>query len=217
MPAIVERRSVSWLRDAPADEVVLTQAQTAPELEAVRDFRVATYRSRSNLEIEDGVDVDRRGFVLGLWTGGELTGCARVLPLPDPEAGISAMGHPVAGEHGMDSEVGRVAVAAQASARTFLALVGLGSQWMLSFTELRTFVAYCAPRLVRLYRHVGARDLGLEVVHAQNQRTYRLVAGRYDVVAGRTRDLMGISADLAGRSSDRYRPASLHIPESLSA
>ena len=213
MPAIVERRSVSLVRDAPGDEVVLTQAQTAPELEAVRDFRVATYRSRSHLEIDDGMEVDKRGFILGLWADGGLAGCARVLPLPDPEAGITSVGHPAARQHGMDCEVGRLAVAAGASARTFLALVGLGSQWILSFSELRTFVAYCAPRLARLYQHVGARDLGVEVVHGQNQRIYRLVAGRFDVVAAQTRGLLGLPARPAGR----YNAESLHVPESLSA
>src|SRR5690242_18592941 len=132
MPGIVERRSVSLLPDGPGSELVLTQAHTASELEAVRNFRVATYRSRSNLEIDDGVEVDRRGLIFGLWAGGELTGCARVLPLPDPGAGISAVSHPAARHHGMESEVGRVAVAAKGSARSFLALVGLGSHWMLS-------------------------------------------------------------------------------------
>ena len=215
MPSIVERRAVSLLLDDPGGEVVLTQAHTASELEAVRDFRVATYRSRSHLEIEDGVEVDRRGLVFGLWAGTELTGCARVLPLPDPEAGISAVDHPAARHHGMECEVGRVAVAAKGSARSFLALVGLGSHWMLTFTDLRTFVAYCAPRLARLYEHVGARDLGLEVVHARNQRTYRLVTGRFDVVAARTRALMGI----AGPSHPVAAPpwVGTRLPERLSA
>jgi hypothetical protein len=215
MPAIVERRSVSLLLDAPASEVVLTQAQTAGELETVRDFRVATYRSRSNLEIEDGVDVDRRGFVFGLWAGAELSGCARVLPLPDDDAGISAVGHPAARHHGMECEVGRMAVSAKSSARSFLALVGLGSQWMLSFTDLRTFVAYCAPRLARLYEHVGARDLGIEVVHAQNHRTYRLVTGRFDVVAARTRALMGIAGPALAPDGAPW--AGSRLPEKLSA
>jgi hypothetical protein len=207
MTTIVERKSVCLLPDDPAGEIRLIQAQTADELAAVRDFRVATYRSRSNLEIADGVDVDERGFVFGLWAGGELRGCARALPLPDPEAGIAAVGHPAARQHGMECEVGRVAVAAKASVRTFLALVGLGAHWMLSFTDLRTFVAYCAPRLARLYEHVGARDLGLEVSHARNQRTYRLVTGRFDLVAARTRALMGISpapwGDLEGEIRER--------------
>ena len=215
MPSIVERRAVSLLLDGPESEVVLTQAQTATDLEAVRDFRVTTYRARSNLEIEDGVDVDRRGLVFGLWAGGELTGCARVLPLPDSEAGISAIGHPAARHHGMECEVGRVAVAAKGSARSFLALVGLGSHWMLSFTDLRTFVAYCAPRLARLYEHVGAKDLGLEVVHARNHRTYRLVTGRFDVVANRTRALMGIP-DPAHTVADQPW-AGTRLPERLSA
>ena len=193
MPRIIERKTVSLVSDTPQDEVVLAQAQTAGELEAVRGFRMETYRSRSHLEIDDGVEVDERGYVFGLWSAGDLRGCARVLPLPDPDAGIAAVGHPSARDHGMQCEVGRVAVAAKASGRSFLSLIGLGSQWMLSFTELRTFVAYCAPRLARLYQHVGARDLGVEVVHATNHRSYRLVAGRFDVVAGRARDLMGIN------------------------
>jgi hypothetical protein len=215
MPSIVERRAVSLLLDGPGSEVVLTQAQTTSELEAVRDFRVATYRSRSNLEVEDGVDLDRRGLVFGLWAGNELTGCARVLPLPDPDAGISAVGHPAARHHGMECEVGRVAVAAKGSARSFLALVGLGSQWMLSFTDLRTFVAYCAPRLARLYEHVGAKDLGLEIVHASNQRTYRLVTGRFDVVAARTRALMGIPGPSHRVATPPW--AGARLPERLSA
>jgi hypothetical protein len=192
MPSIVERRSVSLVLDAPRREVMLAQARTASELESVRHFRVATYRSRSNLEIEDALEVDERGFVFGLWADGALTGCARALPLPDPGAGISAFDHPAASHHGMECEVGRVAVAADASARSFLTLIGLGSQWMLSFTGLRTFVAYCAPRLACLYEHVGAQDLGLEAIHAKNHRTYRLVTGRFDVVATRTRALLGV-------------------------
>jgi hypothetical protein len=201
MPSIIERKSVSLLLDAPESEVALLPAQTGPELEAVRAFRVTTYRSRSNLEIEDGVEVDKRSYVFGLWSGGDMRGCARVLPLPDPEAGIAAVGHPAARDHGMQCEVGRVAVAAHGSALSFLALVGLGSQWMLSFTDLRTFVAYCAPRLARLYEHVGATDLGVEVTHAANRRTYRLVTGRFEVVAATAQARIGIAAPTAAGGS----------------
>jgi hypothetical protein len=185
-------RSITRLRP-PTHRPVLTRIETEDGVVALRQFRQGVYQARSDVVVDDGVDVDGRGFLFGLLRDEELVGCGRILPLPDPGCGTNAFDQPQAAEHGMDTEVGRLAVVRRGSAHLLLAIVGLGSQWMTENTDLRTFVAYCHQRLVPLYERVGARDLGIDVEHRVNGRPYRLIVGRFDVVAQRSLSMLGLN------------------------
>ena len=157
-------------------------------------MRRRTYELRSGLLIDDDPTTDDRGYLFALCRDDVILASARALALPDGAAGMAQFDHPVAREHGMDTEVGRVAVAAGASPRLVLATLGLGACWMTEHTPHQSFVAFCRPRLARLYRYVGACDLGVEVVKTGTDTPYRFVAGRFDVAAERALSLLGVSS-----------------------
>jgi hypothetical protein len=183
------------------DSVALLRAEGAAEVAAIRSFRAATYEHRSGLAIEDDIELEGRGYLFGLYRDEELLACGRVLPLPDRGAGLHQFDHKLVARHGMDTEVGRVAVASGGSPRLVLATLGLGAFWMTRHTPYRTFVAFCTPRLAGLYVRVGARDLGVEVVKRGTADPYRFVAGRFDVTADTVLGMLGIDSP-----SDRVRP-----------
>ena len=165
------------------DGVEVICAETPAELAAVRAMRHETYRVRSGIEVGDSLELDRRSYLFAARDAdGTVAACVRVLPLPDPDAGIVALDHPLATRHGADSEVGRLAVREGRSPLLLLALMGEAAGWLLEHTSLVGYAAYCNQRLVPLYEQVGARDLGVDARHSMNGRDYRIVAGRLDAV-----------------------------------
>ena len=181
--------------------VTLLRAETPAEVSRIRAMRREAYERRSGLVIDDDNAPDGRGYLFGLCRGDTVLASGRVLRLPDQGAGITQFDHPAARDHGMDTEVGRVAVAAGGSPRLILATLGFGACWMAEYTSHQTFVAFCRPRLARLYAAVGARDLGCEVIKAGTDVPYRFVAGRFDVAAERALGLLG-----SPPASDYIRP-----------
>ncbi|MBA3288642.1 MAG: hypothetical protein H0U21_11560 [Acidimicrobiia bacterium] len=164
-------------------EPQLVVARGHRQLADIRAFRSRTYLQRSRLVLDDEAALDRRSLVMALHRHDELVACARVVPLPDPDAGITEFVHPVLADCGADTEVGRLAVAAGHSPILLPMLLGLGSRWMLEHTVRRDYVAYCNAKLVPAYEAVGARDLGLELVRPATGRAYRFVTGRFEDAA----------------------------------
>lgn len=147
----------------PGDGLSLICAETSSELAAIGTFRQSTFERRSAIDLDAVEAADARAHVFAIHEAGQVRACARVLPLPGHEAGIARFDHAAARDHGMQTEVGRLAAAADGSPRLALSMLALGSYWMVEHTQHRSYVAYCNPRLATLYRRVGARDLGVEV------------------------------------------------------
>jgi hypothetical protein len=181
--------------DAAADDlsgVEVICAESAAEVAAVRAMRHETFRVRSGIEVGDPLELDRRSYLFAARDADDtVAACVRVLPLPDPEAGIVALDHPLATRHGADSEVGRLAAREGRSPLLLLALMGLAAGWLLEHTNVVGYTAYCNRRLVPLYEQVGARDLGVDARHGGSGREYRIVAGRYDAVRDRAAAMLG--------------------------
>jgi hypothetical protein len=79
-----------------------------------------------------------------------------------------------------DAEVGRiVAVRSPAAARVSLALLTLGARWLLERSPHRKYIAYCHPKLVELYRLLGAEDLGVSCIVPGRVDAHRIVAGSF--------------------------------------
>lgn len=169
-------------------------AETSDELAAIGAFRQAAFADRSAMAVAATEAVDTRAFVFGLEGPDGVEAGARVLPLPDDDAGISRFDHPAARKHGMQTEVGRLATAAVGSPRLSLAMLALGSYWMVQHTPFRDYVAYCSPRLAALYRRVGARDLGVETLRPGTHRPYRFVVGRFEQTADQLLGYLGYDA-----------------------
>lgn len=184
------------------DPVYLFCADDSAELVEIGAFRQATYAVRSGLAVEAAEPADTRAYVFGLRGPSGMLGCARVLPLPDGGSGISQFDHPLAEDHGMQTEVGRLAAAAGGSPRLVLATLALGSYWMVEHTLHRSYVAYCAPRLASLYESVGARDLGVETVKPGTDRAYRFVVGSFERTAEQLLAYLGYDSP-----ADLVRPA----------
>jgi hypothetical protein len=176
--------------DVAAGLYRITAARSIAELAAVRAFRERTYLQRSKLVVDGERALDRRSVVLGLYHDDELVGCVRVVPLPDAEAGITRFDHPLLAGCTAATEVGRLAVAAGRSPVALLALLGLGSQWMMEHTSHRDYVAFCNAKLVPAYEAVGATDLGIELPRPGTARTYRFVTGRFDDAGERALGLL---------------------------
>jgi hypothetical protein len=161
----------------------LVVARSPHELREIRAFRRRTYRERSSLVVDDSVLLDRRSFVFGIRQDTELIACGRVLPLPDPAAGLREFQHPRLGRRPADTEISRLAVSPGRSPLVLLATLGLGAHWMLRNTVHRDYIAFCNAKLVPAYERVGAQDLGLDLGRRGSERRYRIVAGRFDVAA----------------------------------
>ena len=186
--------------------VSLFCAETPSELAEIGDFRRAMFAARSALALEAVESADDRAYVLGLRGPTGMLACARVLPLPDDEAGIRRFDHPAAQSHGMQTEVGRLATAAGGSPRLVLAILALGSYWMVKHTPHRSYVAYCSPRLASLYESIGARDLGIETVRPGTDRRYRFVTGRFEHTAEQLLTHLGFDSP-----PDLVRPAAATV------
>ena len=93
---------------------------------------------------------------------------------------------------GVDSELGRIAAVRSADGRrASCLLLTLGASWVLEHTELRSYAAYCHPKLLDMYRAIGAQCTGQSCA----------VPGRADphvIVIGRYADAARIGAQLGG-------------------
>ena len=184
--------TVASLPRTALGDVTLICAETSAEVSQIRAMRQQAYERRSGLVLDDDGATDDRAYLFALCRGDVVLATGRVLPLPDDRAGMAQFHHPAARDHGMQTEAGRVAVASGGSPRLILATLGLGACWMAEHTRHETFIAFCRPRLARLYGYVGARDLGVEAVKAGTDVGYRFVAGRFDVAAGRALAMLGL-------------------------
>ncbi len=166
--------------DAPAGELTFSCASSDLELARAAAFRRRVFMDRRGVSFDEALEArrDREGHVLLLRDTGAPAATARVLPHPSPLAALALA--PALAAHGADSEVGRIAaVASPQAARLSLVLLTLGSIWLLRNTGLVCYVAYCHPRLLDLYRTVGAEDTGLAVAVPGRDAPHRIICGSY--------------------------------------
>ncbi len=77
-----------------------------------------------------------------------------------------------------DSEVGRIASAG--SPVDSLVLLTLGAVWLLESTGHRRYSAYCHPKLLPMYRRLGAWDTGERCAVPDRDTEHVIVSGRYE-------------------------------------
>lgn len=164
----------------------LSRASTAGELRVAGALRERVFRERRQLTFDEAVEArrDRTGHVFLLYEQGTPIAVGRVLPYPSPVSDLVDLSH-AAGAQRADSEIGRVAcVPSLATPRCAVRLLTLGSFWLLEHTRLRRYVAYCQPRLVPMYRALGATPCA-ELRLAQRSEPYWLISGSYEEAAAR--------------------------------
>ncbi len=179
----------------------LTHVTTAAELRVAAALRERVFRERRQLCFDEVMEArrDRTGYVFLLQEQGVPIAVGRVLPYPSPLSTLVDLSRE-AGARRADSEIGRVAcLASSQTPRSALRFLTLGSFWLLEHTRLRRYVAYCQPRLVPLYRALGATPCA-EVRVPGRSEPYCIINGSYQEAAERGARRLGLErAQGAGR------------------
>ena len=148
--------------DDSAARFELVRASLPAQLSAAAALRQRVFQERYQLGFDEALEArrDRTGHVFLLYERGAAIAVGRVLPYPSPLSTLVDLSR-VAGAHGADSEIGRVAcLASSQTPRCAVRFLTLGSLWLLGHTRLRRYVGYCRPRLLGLYRALGAVPQG---------------------------------------------------------
>jgi hypothetical protein len=172
----------------------LTVASSGEERARAAAFRREIFLARRGVVFDEALEArrDREGHVFLLSDGGRPLATARVLPYPSRLSPVLELGQDLGGL-AADAEVGRIAaVRSPGATRASVALLTLGAAWLLRNTARRRFLAYCHPKLVELYRLVGAEDLGVSCLVPGRDDAHRIVAGTFADAARLGSRLLGI-------------------------
>ena len=184
---------------APAPTSGLTFSCASSDLEIARAaaFRRRVFMDRRGVSFDEALETrrDRQGHVFLLGDGGAPVATARVLRYPSPLSPLASLAlAPAVAGSGADSEVGRIAaIVSPQAVRLSLVLLTLGSIWLLRHTGLSRYLAYCHPRLLDLYRMVGAEDTGLGVAVPGRDEPHRIICGTYADAARLGSQRLGIT------------------------
>jgi hypothetical protein len=183
MPHTRQRRGApvsSQTSQAKPPRFELERADTSEQFQTAAALRKRVFRDRRNVSFDEALEArrDREGHLFLLSDRGTPLAVGRVLPYPSrlsPLVDLSL----VAKRHGADSEIGRVACVADSEApHAALLLLTLGSSWLLEHTRLSRYVGYCHPKLVELYRKLGAVP-GDAMVVPDRKDVHYIISGSY--------------------------------------
>jgi hypothetical protein len=168
---------------APVGELTFSCASSDLDIARAAAFRRRVFMDRRGVSFDEALEArrDRQGHVFVLAEAGAPVATARVLRHPSPLSPLATLAlAPALAARGADSEVGRIAaIACPQAIRFSLVLLTLGSIWLTRNTGLSRYVAYCHPRLLDLYRAVGAEDTGLCVAVPGRDEPHRIICGAY--------------------------------------
>jgi hypothetical protein len=174
----------------------VVRASSNDDIERAAELRRQVFLDRRGVLFDDELEAlrDRRGDVFLLLEGeGRIVATARVLPFPAALSPLVGLTHGL--RTGADSEIGRIAAVRSSNTTSYaLNLLVLGSiSVMEEGRPWERYVAYCHPRLVELYRLVGARDTGHECAVPGRSDLHRIVTGTYEDAARLGAELLGIT------------------------
>jgi hypothetical protein len=172
------------------------RASSEEEFERAARFRRDVFLDRSGVVFDEKLEArrDREGSVFLLLEGTAMVATGRLLPYPSrlsPVRGLMT-GEPC---RGADSEIGRIAAIRSSSLISYaLVLLVLGSFSIIDDDlPWKRYVAYCDPKLVGLYRLIGAGDTGRECVVPGRSRPHRIVTGTFEDAAHIGGSLLGLT------------------------
>lgn len=168
---------------SPAHHFV--RASSAEARARAAAFRREVFLDRRGVIFDERLDAERdlNGHIFLLSDGSTPIATARVLPFPSRLSPLLELGRGLGCEDA-DAEVGRIAaVRSPGAARASLALLTLGARWLLERSPHRSYIAYCHPKLVELYRLLGAADLGVSCIVPGRADAHRIVAGTFAAAA----------------------------------
>jgi hypothetical protein len=171
-------------------------ARSDDEIERAAEFRRRVFFQRRGVVFDEPLEArrDRAGHVFLLLEDANPVATARLLPYPSELSPVLSLSQDLGID--ADSEIG--CIAAVSSPRAFshaLVMMTLGSIWTLRHTRRQRYLAYCHPKLVDLYRLVGAKDIGRACIVPGRSEAHRIVSGSYDEAARLGVALLGITDD----------------------
>ncbi|WP_322769418.1 hypothetical protein, partial [Frankia sp. Cr1] len=177
------------------DGILLIRASSDSELQLARNFRNEVFRDRRSVMFSDGLEHhrDANSYVMLLLRDGAPVATARSQPYPSDSSDILGVS-PNLPDWGSDSEVGRMAAArSPQSVRYSLMVLALGSMWLLEYTHHRRYIAYCLPKMLKIFRLIGAEDTGETCAVPGRPGRHSIILGRYDDCARIGMNQLGMS------------------------
>ena len=159
----------------------LVQALSAADIERAAEFRRQVFLGRRRIVFDEQLEVrrDREGSVFLLLEDAAIVATGRILPYPSELSPVLSLTPGLAID--ADSEIGRIAALPSPSSGSYaLIMLTLGSIWILEHTRKRRYLAYCHPKLVELYRRIGAKDVGCACIVPGRSEPHRIVSGSYE-------------------------------------
>jgi hypothetical protein len=156
----------------------LLEARSEPERVRAAEFRRRVFFERRRIAFDEVLEArrDREGHVFLLFDEERLVATGRALPYPCRLSSVLATSGALGGDD--DTEIDRVAALPSPQAVSHaLVLLTLAAGWLLEHTERRRYVAHCHPKLVELYRLLGAVDIGRAWLIAGRSESHRIVRG----------------------------------------
>ncbi|WP_207387002.1 hypothetical protein [Frankia sp. Cppng1_Ct_nod] len=178
------------------------------ERQLARGFRNEVFLNRRSVMFSDALECrrDAESHVMLLLYDGTPVATARSQPYPSDVSDVLGVSRDLP-DWGADSEVGRMAaVRSPWSARYSLMVLVLGSMWLLEHTSHRRYVAYCLPKMLRIFRLIGAEDTGETCVVPGRTGRHSIILGSYEDCARLGMAHLGMSGAEA-RSAVRWQVA----------
>jgi hypothetical protein len=156
----------------------LLEARSDAERGAAAELRRQIFFERRRIAFDEVLEArrDREGHVFLLFDAERLVATGRVLPYPCRLSSVLATSGALGSDD--DSEIDRVAALPSPHAVSHaLVMLSLAAGWLLEHTERRRYVAHCHPKLVELYRLLGAADIGRAWIIPGRTEPHRIVRG----------------------------------------
>jgi hypothetical protein len=171
------------------DRFRLVHARSEQEIAAAAEFRRRAFFDRRGVQLDEALEAqrDQEGHVFVLVEATAIVATGRILPFPSrlsPVLELKRDHYDDADDAATfpkgDSEIGRIAAVPSPSTASYaLMMLTLGSVWLLRNTGFRRYLAFCHPKLVELYKLVGAEDTGRECLVPGRDKPYKIVGGTY--------------------------------------
>ena len=193
----ISRNARTEVRPFQLEGLRLIRAASNVEIEQAATFRRDVFLERRHVAFEECLearrDRDPKSHVFLVLDGSSPVATARVQPYPSELSPVLRLSQGL-GNLGADSEVGRIAtVQSPLTARYSLIVLTLGAIWLLRNNSLQRYIAYCHPKLVDLYRLVGAEDAGQECIVPGRTDPHRIISGSYKDAAHLGVRLLGVT------------------------
>jgi hypothetical protein len=162
------------------------------EFEMARSFRDHIFWTKRRVAFSRSIERrrDAESHVFVLLHGGRPVATGRAQPYPSEISLVAQLCTTNMRALQADSEVGRIASAGSPLYAPML--LTFGAVWLLESTRHRHYIAYCHPKLLSMYRRLGAWDTGERWTVPDRDAEHVIVSGRYEDCARLGLEMLGV-------------------------